>query len=120
MKIVITAEGPSLDSTIDPRFGRAKNFILFDTDTNQHRVIDNQQNRDMAQGAGIQSAKQVFSLGAELVITGQCGPKALQVLQAAKIQIVLGAQGTVAQSIDRFKMGELRPEKSNNFLETRE
>jgi predicted Fe-Mo cluster-binding NifX family protein len=84
MKIIVTSEGPSLDSSVDPRFGRAKHFVLVDTETDAFSAHDNAQNLSAPQGAGIQAAQTVARLGAEAVLTGHVGPKAFTTLQAAK------------------------------------
>ena len=107
MKVVVTADGERLDSAVDPRFGRAAKFILYDTESGQFKAVDNAQNLNLPQGAGIQAAETVFRLGADCLITGHCGPKAFQVLQTAGIRIFTGAQGTVAQAIEQFKAGRL-------------
>ena len=107
MKIAISASEGTMDSPIDPRFGRAKKFILVDTDTGAHEVHDNVQNLNAAQGAGIQAAQTVAGLGAQIVITGHCGPKAFRVLQAAGIQIGLLTEGTVAEAVQKCKEGHL-------------
>jgi len=109
MKIAVTASGESPESRVDPRFGRAAFFLLFDTDTGSIEAHDNTQNLDAAQGAGIQAAQKVSDLGAAVVITGHCGPKAFRTLQAAGIQVVVGADGTVEDTVGRFKAGELKP-----------
>ena len=83
MKIAITSQGPSLDSLVDPRFGRAKHFILADTEADAFTAHDNAQNLNAPQGAGIQAAQTVARLGAEAVLTGHVGPKAFAVLKAA-------------------------------------
>jgi predicted Fe-Mo cluster-binding NifX family protein len=107
MKIAITAGGPTLDSPVDPRFGRASRFILFDTNTRDHTTIDNTQAIDSAQGAGIQAAETVARAGAECLITGHCGPKAFRVLSAAGIRVCTGASGSVAEAIAAFESGKL-------------
>ncbi len=109
MKIAVTANGKTLDSPVDPRFGRAANFILVDTETGGFEVVDNAQNLNAAQGAGIQAGETVSKLGAEVVITGHCGPKAFRTLRAAGIQVLVGAQGTVAEAVEAFKAGKLKP-----------
>jgi predicted Fe-Mo cluster-binding NifX family protein len=106
MKLLITAQGPDLDSEVDPRFGRASNFLVLDTDTDDLRVVDNSQNLNAAQGAGVQAAQNVAGLGVSAVLTGHCGPKAFQVLQAAGIRIHLGAAGTVREALRKFRAGE--------------
>lgn len=108
MKVVISASGETLESPVDPRFGRAAKFVLYDTDTNQFSAHDNTQNLAAAQGAGIQSAQTVVDLGADWLISGHCGPKAFRVLSAAGVKVAVGAEGTVQETIDRFKQGEFQ------------
>ncbi len=112
MKIAISSRGDALGAAVDPRFGRAAKFILFDTATGSFEVRDNAQSLNAAQGAGIQAAETISRLGAQAVITGHCGPKAFRTLQAAGIQVVTGAQGTVADVVDAFRKGTLRPAES--------
>jgi predicted Fe-Mo cluster-binding NifX family protein len=65
-----------LQSPLDPRFGRAKYFIVLDTDSGAFSAADNSVNLNPAQGAGIQAGKRVVELGADGLITGHVGPKA--------------------------------------------
>ena len=55
MKICITSQGPDLSSQVDPRFGRAKYFIIYDDETETHEAVNNQENVGAAGGAGVQS-----------------------------------------------------------------
>jgi predicted Fe-Mo cluster-binding NifX family protein len=107
MKIAITATGKEMSSAVDPRFGRAKFFIVVDTETNDTAAHDNAQNLNAAQGAGIQAAETVARLGATVVITGNVGPKAFRALNAAGIKVLLTKDGTVADAIRMFKAGDL-------------
>jgi predicted Fe-Mo cluster-binding NifX family protein len=109
MKIAVTSSGRTMESPVDPRFGRAAFFIVVDTDTGAFEAHDNAQNLNAAQGAGIQSAETVSRLGAAAVVTGHCGPKAFRTLQAAGVKVVVGAAGTVAEAAEAFKKGELKP-----------
>ena len=108
MKLVVTTSGETLESAIDPRFGRAAKFILFDTETDLFEVVDNTQNLNASQGAGIQSAETVARLGAQYLITGHCGPKAFRTLQAADIQVIIGVEGIVSEAVELFKAGGLK------------
>lgn len=108
MIVVVSASGETLDSSVDPRFGRAAFFIAVDTGTGAFKAHENSQNLNAAQGAGIQSAETVSRLGADAVITGHCGPKAFKTLSTAGIQVITGAEGTVAGAIAAFKSGALK------------
>ena len=109
MKIAITSQGQTMDSMVDARFGRAKWFILLDTESEEYEAVDNKQNLNAAQGAGIQAGQNVVELGAEAVITGNVGPKAFRVLQTASIRIYLcGSGATVAETVEQLKAGNLK------------
>jgi len=107
MKLAITAQGENPDSEIDQRFGRAKGFIIYDIDSGEHSYIDNSQNLNAAQGAGIQAAKIVMDSGIKALITGHVGPKAFTTLNAGSIEVYTGAEGTVLEAIEQYKKGEL-------------
>jgi len=108
MKVVVSSTGESLDSQVDPRFGRAAMFVLVDTDSQTVKATENSAGTNSAQGAGIQAAETVSRLGAECLITGHCGPKAFRALEAAGTQVYVGAAGTIAQAIEQLKEGKLR------------
>jgi predicted Fe-Mo cluster-binding NifX family protein len=112
MKIAVTSQGPDLDAAVDPRFGRAKCFIVFDTDSGEVSVVDNKQNLNTPQGAGIQAGRNLVELGVQAVLTGHVGPKAFATLQAGDVAIHTGAQGTVAEAIEQFKAGRLKRQES--------
>jgi len=114
MNIAITAAGKDMSSNVDPRFGRAKYFIVVDTDTNVSAAYDNTQNLNAAQGAGIQAGETVARLGAKAVVTGNVGPKAFRILNAAGIKVYLAGEGIVSDVIRRFKAGELKEASAAN------
>ena len=114
MKILLTAKGKQINDEVDPRFGRAKFFILVDTETNEVTAHDNSHNLNAAQGAGIQAAQSVVRLGAEAVISGNVGPNAFQTLNAAGIKMYLCPQATVEEAVRKFKAGELKEVASAN------
>lgn len=106
MKIAITSTGKTLDSGVDPRFGRTAYFIIADTETKDFSVIENP-NIQAAGGAGINSAKVVIDAGIEVVIAGNFGPNAQRTLNAAGIKSYAGVTGTIAEAIELFKSGKL-------------
>jgi len=114
MKIAVTSTGNDLSSDIDPRFGRAAYFILINSDTMDWEVLENKQNFDLPQGAGIQAGKAIVEKKANVLITGNCGPKAFKVLQSAGIRIATGAKGRVIDAVLQYKNGELEHTKEAN------
>jgi len=108
MKVAVTSQGKELTDEVDPRFGRAKWFQLIDTQTGETGHYDNAVNLNAAQGAGIQTAKNVADMGAEAVITGNVGPNAFRTLNAARIKIFLTEEKTAQEAIDAFKAGKLK------------
>lgn len=112
MKVAVTSQGKTIDSELDPRFGRASCFIVMDTETGEHQVVDNTQNINAAQGAGVQAAQAVANLRVEAVITGHCGPKAYRALNAAGIKIYLGVEGTVQEAVKNLKDGKYKEASS--------
>jgi predicted Fe-Mo cluster-binding NifX family protein len=112
MIIAVSASGISLDAQVDARFGRAPHFIVVDSETGAFEAHENTQNLNAAQGAGIQSAETVCRLGAQVVITGHCGPKAFRVLNAAAIKVVVGEEGSVQSALEAFRAGKLTPSEA--------
>jgi predicted Fe-Mo cluster-binding NifX family protein len=108
MKIAVTSMGKDLDSPIDPRFGRARYFLIADTESGDFEIHDNEQNINALRGAGIQSADNVARFGVGALLTGHCGPKAFRALAAAGISIYVGVDGAVKDALERFKNGELK------------
>ena len=107
MKIVFSASGDNLDAPLDSRFGRAPKFLVYDLDADTFTIVDNQQNLNAAQGAGIQSAEMVARTGAKYLVTGHCGPKAFRVLSAAGIRIYPCNAPTVAAALAEYRAGRL-------------
>ena len=113
MKIAITSSGPDIKSEVDPRFGRCQYFIVYDTENNQFETVENNNVRGMG-GVGIQSAQTMADKDVKIVITGNCGPNAFRTMNAAGIQLITGANGTVESVIEEFKKGNLQPNDEPN------
>ena len=107
MIIAISSAGKNLDSNLDPRFGRAAYFIIVDTETMDYKAVENTQNLNLPQGAGIQAGKTIADQNVDALITGHCGPKAFKGLHSAGVKILTGAGGKVADAVEQFKNGKL-------------
>jgi len=106
MRVAVTSRGTTLNDPVDPRFGRCANFVIVETDDMSFDAVENS-NAAAGGGAGIQSAQLVAERDAKVVLTGNCGPNAFRTLEAAGIQVVIGAGGTVRDAIEQYKAGKL-------------
>jgi predicted Fe-Mo cluster-binding NifX family protein len=114
-KIAISCDEPTLDATVDPRFGRAAGFLIVDPDTMDFQYLDNGTSQTMAQGAGIQAAELVAQSGAKFVLTGFVGPKAFTALSAAGIHVAEKLENvTVREAIEQFKAGKVQLARQPN------
>ncbi len=107
MKIAFSTSGTDLNAPLDTRFGRAAKFLVYDTENASFTVVDNAQNLNAAQGAGIQSAQNVAASGAQVLISGHCGPKAFRVLTAAGIEAYTAEAATIQEALTQFQDGKL-------------
>ena len=108
MKLAISATGKDLDSMIDPRFGRANYFVIVDAKSGDIvKVINNTAAQDAAEGAGINAATIVAGSGVKVVLTGQVGPKAFEVLRAGGIKVISNMSGTVGEAVKQYQKGTI-------------
>mgnify|MGYP005841850359 CR=1 FL=1 len=107
MRIAMTSTGPDLDSTVDPRFGRARYIVIVDDQGTLLEVVDNSGGVNSLRGAGIQAGKLLADKKVDVLLTGNCGPNAFRTLQAANIRVGIDQSGTIRDAITRFKNGEV-------------
>lgn len=107
MKIAVTSKGTDPDSQVDPRFGRAAYILIVDSENFDFEVIDNKENVNAFKGAGIQAASAITSKGAEVLLTGFCGPNAFRALKAGNVDVANDAKGTVKEAVKAYLEGKL-------------
>ncbi|MCD6363037.1 MAG: NifB/NifX family molybdenum-iron cluster-binding protein [Synergistetes bacterium] len=106
MRIAISAVEGTLESQVEPRFGRAPYFVIYDLETGWYEAVPNPAVNSPG-GAGIQAAQFVLSRGVNAVISGHFGPWASQTLGSAGVELFTVSGGTVKEAIEKFKRGEL-------------
>ena len=110
MKIILSSIGPDLSFDIDQKFGRCSYLIVYDSSTKDSRVIKNILTREK-QRLGISTGKKVISEGAEVVISGNIGPRAFQTLDSANIPVYLSPIVAGYEALEMFENEELTPVK---------
>ena len=113
MKIAISSTQDNLEGDVDQRFGRCKFFLLIDLENMAYDTIENESTM-VSGGAGIKAAEMIVRNGANIVITGNIGPNAFQTLSSGGIEVYTGARGSIKQSIEQFKKGELQKTENAN------
>lgn len=109
MKIAVSSKGQTLQDSLDPSFGRCPGFVVYDSASQDITFIDNSQNQNLPQGAGIQTAQMITGAGADVIISGQIGPKALEALSHSQVQLFASSGGTVQEAIQAWERNELQP-----------
>ena len=115
MKIAICAQAENTQTTVDPRFGRAAYFAVFDDAANQWDFIPNSQNLQTAQGAGTQSAQIVIDAEADVLLASNVGPKAMAALKANGVEVFkVDAAATLEQALIDYTGEKLIPMQQAN------
>ena len=113
MKVAVSSNGDNLDAQLDPRFGRCVFFLVVNSDDMSFEAFNNE-SAAQGGGAGIQAAQFLASQGVDAVITGNCGPNAVQTLAAAGVELFAGQAGIVKAVVEKFKKGNFRPTSAAN------
>lgn len=110
MKVAVTSYEGDIAGKIDRSFGRAKWFVVVDTEHDTVEAHSNKQNVNAAQGAGIQAAQNISNLGVDVLLTGNVGPNAFRTLNAASIKIFVVGNNveTAEEAIAEWKSGTLQ------------
>ena len=103
MKVLIAAQGTTLDSPVAKRFGHAPYYLEVDLDTMQVQVIDNAAQPDETHAIIPHMVKR----GVELFITGNIGPQAFNLTKSLNRKVALARKMTAREALVRLQDGEL-------------
>jgi predicted Fe-Mo cluster-binding NifX family protein len=113
MRIAISSARDGWDARFEERFGRARGFLVHDTDTEETSFLDMGANAEAPHGAGTRTARAIVEAKVDVVVTGRVGPKAGAVLEAAGIGVRIGAGSASAEeAYRRYRSGELEESRS--------
>jgi Uncharacterized conserved protein len=103
MKIAFATDGNNLKDKIALHFGRAKSFLIFDTEKETFEVFENPEIKGKELPPDF-LAKQ----GVKAVIVFSLGPKAFEKFKNYKIEVFKAIEGTILENIEKFKAGNLK------------
>jgi len=105
MKLAVTSESDA-GEMISGHFGRCSNFIVFDIEGKTvmgRRIVKNPFCENHAPGA---VPEFIISQKINVVITGGAGPRAVQMLESASVQVFF-ATGKVRDAVSQYLEGKL-------------
>jgi len=109
MRIAVSADNKNgLDSVVSPHFGRCPHFVLVDLDDHDVQDVREVDNPYYGHHQPGQVPALITSLGANVMLTGGMGGRAIMFFEQLGIEGVTGAYGTVRQSVERYLGGQLK------------
>ncbi len=107
MKVAIALEENKYEAQVDRRVGRAPYFLIIDIETNNYEIIENEA-KDEVTGAGLKVIKNLVTLGIEVLIAGDVGPKAAVLIEEFDLPVYkLGELTSVDEVLKAFKEKKL-------------
>jgi predicted Fe-Mo cluster-binding NifX family protein len=109
MRVAISADDSNgLDSVVSPHFGRCPYYILVDLDGREVSQISAVQNPYYGRHQPGQVPGFIDSQGAEVMLAGGMGRRAIGFFQQYGIQAVTGAAGSVRHALEQYLGGKLQ------------
>lgn len=108
MKIAISSSGKETSSLLDPRFGRCAFFALYDSKEEKWSYLPNPGAME-GSGAGVKAAQFLFEQKVDVILTGDLGPNASRILNAAGVKVYALPEVTLEEALKQYKEGRCRP-----------
>ncbi|MFO7569751.1 MAG: NifB/NifX family molybdenum-iron cluster-binding protein [Smithellaceae bacterium] len=93
-----------LNSPVSSHFGQAQAFAMINAETNAMTII---QNTGTHHGGTLTPAEIIGQAGADMVLCGGLGVKAVRLFEQQGIHVYCQASGTVADTLQAYKNGAL-------------
>lgn len=106
MKIAVSAAGKTIEDLLDMRFGRCEYFQIHDTESGDIKVLENT-GQKASGGAGIAASNQLVDENIDVIITGNLGPNAFEIIEKSGVKSYKCSSIAVGEAIEKYKSGEL-------------
>ena len=108
MRVAVSADSKNgIDSVVSPHFGRCPYFILVDVEGTDIIEVTEVENPYFTQHQPGQVPGFIQSQGANVMLTGGMGGRAIMFFQQFDIEPVTGASGTIRRSLEAYLGGGL-------------
>ena len=113
MKIAVASEdGRGLSSFVSPHFGRCPFYTLVDVQDGEIVGVEVCENPYYGRHVPGAVPEFVRGLGADIIIAGGMGPRAMMMFESFGIEVVtVGWEATVQEAVEAYLEGELRGAK---------
>jgi predicted Fe-Mo cluster-binding NifX family protein len=109
MRIAVSADGKGgLDSVVSPHFGRCPCFVLVDVEGQDVAQVSQVDNPYYGAHRPGDVPRFIHQQGADVMLTGGMGGRAVQFFAEYGVEPVTGAHGTVRLALERYLGGELK------------
>ncbi|EJE7235934.1 NifB/NifX family molybdenum-iron cluster-binding protein [Clostridium botulinum] len=106
MKIAISATGKTMENLLDMRFGRCEYFQIHDTESKEVKILENE-GQNAGGGAGIVASNQLVDEKIDVIITGNFGPNAFEIIEKAGVKAYKCESISITSVIEKYNKGEL-------------
>ncbi len=105
--VIVTSSENNENSKLDSRFARCKFFAVHNQERDSFTFYENEL-INASHGAGPQAVQKIVKLGGDVLITGNVGPNALNILQSSKIEVFRGSpEKSIRENVEDYKNGLL-------------
>ena len=109
MRIAISAEDErGLDAAVSPHFGRCPHYALVDVEGHEVKAVRTVANPFYGNHQPGQVPGFIRQQGANVMLTGGMGSRAVAFFEQYGIVPVTGAMGTVGQALEQYLQGDLQ------------
>ena len=109
MKIVISSDDNlGLDGQVSAHFGRCSHYTIVDVEDGKITGASSVENPTLNNHQPGMAPRFIAELGADVILAGGMGPRAIQMFLAYEISSATGAYGPVRGAVEAYLAGQLR------------
>ncbi|MGH4125429.1 MAG: NifB/NifX family molybdenum-iron cluster-binding protein [Clostridium sp.] len=106
MKIAISSTGKTTEDLLESFFGRCEYFQIHDTISGDIKIVENK-GKTSSGGAGIAASNQLVDENVDVIITGDLGPNAFEIIEKSGIKAYKCGNIVISSVLLKYDNGEL-------------